>query len=710
MRKRLLKHCRAASCLLAVCAGVAFGQSERFEDSATVVVVEVPVQVVHRGEPVRGLEIGDFEVRENGRMQEIVGFEVVDLAVAPAPAADDPVPRLAARRNFLLLFDLSFSGSGSIVKAQQAARQLTLDALHPTDLVGVALYTASRGAELVLGFTTDRQQLEWAIENLRLPESARHFADPLSLVITDTQTGPGASVGTPGPRGAGANKAERFAALEQQIRDLEPLALKAARNQKEQQVLALTSSLEQLANVMNNLPGKKHVVMLSEGFDSSVLVGTEDFSRIEEMATDAVNGESWRIDSEERFGSSIAKKGLSQMVEAFRRADCTIQAVDIGGARAGADIKPRASGENGLFIMADQTGGELFRNYNDLGEAMDELLDRSSVTYLLAIQPDSIAPDGSFHRLKVKLRGGPKGARLLHRPGFYAPRPFTALSGEERRLNAAGLIIGGREGGELVASVLATPVPLGADRSYVPLLVEIDGERLLGDDASEILPLEIYAYAIDQDGAVQDFSTQALALDRAKVGTVLAASGFKFWGHLDLPAGDYVLRVLVRNARTGSTVLRLSPLRVPVWSDHEAVLLPPLVPEPSGKWLIGQEAGERPEVAYPFVIEGKPFVPAAKPLLAAGQDVDLALMAYNLNEETRRVSAELRAVGKAGNSGQSVPYVIRMRESGAGQGLVRLIGSLESREVPAGHYELVISLAGADGAERTSTIPVEVRG
>ena len=61
-------------------------------------------------------------------------------------------------------------------------------------------------------------------------------------------------------------------------------------------------------------------------------------------------------------------KSLDEMVEAFRRADCTIQAVDIGGARAGGDIKPRASGENGLFILADQTAKRLFPYENPIGQ------------------------------------------------------------------------------------------------------------------------------------------------------------------------------------------------------------------------------------------------------------------------------------------------------------------------------------------------------
>src|SRR4051794_6487559 len=45
-----------------------------------VLSVEVPGQVVRAGEPVRGLQAGDFEVWEGRRKLPLTGFEVLDLA------------------------------------------------------------------------------------------------------------------------------------------------------------------------------------------------------------------------------------------------------------------------------------------------------------------------------------------------------------------------------------------------------------------------------------------------------------------------------------------------------------------------------------------------------------------------------------------------------------------------------------------------------
>src|SRR3954470_3789644 len=127
---------------------------QTFSGATNVVAVEVPVQVIKDGEPVRGLTAKDFEVYDGRRKVNVTGFELLDLA-APAglPSAQVPV---AARRHFLMLFDLSFSEPKSIVKARTAAADV-VDGLHPTDLVAVATYSSLSGPQLVLGFTPDRR-------------------------------------------------------------------------------------------------------------------------------------------------------------------------------------------------------------------------------------------------------------------------------------------------------------------------------------------------------------------------------------------------------------------------------------------------------------------------------------------------------------------------------------------------------------------------
>ncbi len=129
-----------------------------------------------------------------------------------------------------------------------------------------------------------------------------------------------------------------------------------------------------------------------------------------------------------------------------------------------------------------------------------------------------------------------------------------------------------------------------------------------------MLPAEIYAYAIEKSGAVEDFFTQTIGLDLGKAGAVLKQRGLKFFGHFDLPPGSYSVRVLVRNARTGAHALRAVDVEVPTFAGGPA-LLPPLFPEPAGSWLIAREAQQPDDrqVAYPFLLPG-----ALHPGVAAG--------------------------------------------------------------------------------------------
>src|SRR5436305_12127839 len=123
MRKGfLLGWLGAAGLALAMLMGVAPAAAQTFSGSTEVVEVEVPVQVVRDGQPVRGLTAADFELYEGRRKLPVTGFHVVDLA---APAGRGALP-LAGRRQFLLLFDLAFSAPKAVAAAREAARGLVL--------------------------------------------------------------------------------------------------------------------------------------------------------------------------------------------------------------------------------------------------------------------------------------------------------------------------------------------------------------------------------------------------------------------------------------------------------------------------------------------------------------------------------------------------------------------------------------------------------
>ncbi|HEX3126432.1 MAG TPA: VWA domain-containing protein [Thermoanaerobaculia bacterium] len=578
-----------------------------YTDITEVTAVEIPVQVMLDGKPVRGLKAEDFVVYQEKSKQEITGFDVVDLYGAPsAPAAapaDVPAP---ARRHFLFLFDLSFSEPKAIVQARQAAKDLMAD-LHPSDLVAVATYAASRGPELVLGFTPDREQARAAVDTLGLPELVdRNQTDPLRIVVESLRQDMAQASG--GTDAGSAEKGAQFRAgnqemlldrLEGYLVDSQRASLEADKDK----VTALTRSFTDLARLMRSVSGRKHVVYLSEGYDSSILTGSTD-ANVQKDHREATNeGEIWKVDSEARFGSAAAAAQVDAMLQELRRADCVVQAVDIGGLRAtqgssGGLGYERKNGRESLFQMARDTGGDLYENFNDLGAAMGKMLERTGVTYVLTIQPP-VAPDGTYHDLRVELKHGPRGARVVHRPGYYAPRPFAQRSRYEKMLATAGDVLLGEEGGTVRVSALAAPVSNGGATADVLTRIEIDGPSLLHLNEGEDVPVEIYIYAMDSKGRVRDFVAQTLSLDLFKLETRLLESGLRFYGHLELPPGTYTARVLVRNGRTGLHGLKVVPLQVP--STATADLPAVFRPQAEGSWLVVREAPRpgRREISFP---------------------------------------------------------------------------------------------------------------
>jgi hypothetical protein len=172
---------------------------------------------------------------------------------------------------------------------------------------------------------------------------------------------------------------------------------RTARFTRERSIANMARSYGELANMMAAVRGRKHVVLFSEGFDNSLLTGTANVDEQLQQSEDAVKNKIWNIDSTSRFGSTKTVSHIDDMLEEFRRADCVIQAVDVAGLRAGTVPHAQWAGtKDSLFLMARETGGELFENHNDLNLAVAKVLKRTSVTYVLAFQPE-VERNGSYH-------------------------------------------------------------------------------------------------------------------------------------------------------------------------------------------------------------------------------------------------------------------------------------------------------------------------
>jgi VWFA-related protein len=698
--------------------------AQTFEGSSQVTSVEVPVNVVTRdGQPVRGLSAADFEVYDGGDRQKITSFEVVDLKIlnpgesAPGAAAAAPAPppadlRPAARRHFLLLFDLSFSTPSSILRARTAARDFVLHSLQPSDLAAVATYSLESGPKLVVTFTPDRAQLARAVDTLGYRQSfdARTQSEPLRFLVEPPDTALlSEAAGRPGESPL---KAQQDQVLYDYLQTIALTAEKQERDFQMGRIAAYSRSLAQVARSLSAVQGRKQVVFFSEGFDSRLLVGRDTTDPDAVIDNDRVlSGQSYYVDNDQRYGNTTVQENLRRMLEVFRRSDCVIQAVDIGGLRAGADQQARPSGEAALFYIANETGGELFKDANNLLEPLNRVLEQTSVTYLLTFERSDLKTDGAYHRLKVKAKL-PAGARLTHRAGYFAPRPFKQLDPLEKNLLASDDIASAAPKRDLDLNVLAASFRATPGQAYVPIIIEVGGKSLLAGAAGKNLNVEIYAYVSDEKGRMLDFFNRRVAvdLDKGKARQGIAEGGVKYYGHFDLEPGSYQVRVLVRNADTGRTGVQTVPVTVPVYSAAQPVLLPPFFMEEHQKWLLVREqaaSGSEGSVFYPFTVSGEPYVPAARPVLQGEKPARLCLVAYNLGKGSVAVQGEvLAADGKTSPLGK----LTKVERTATGiQGFDKLVATFDPAGLTAGDYVLRVAVTDPlTGHKQMNSLPFQV--
>ncbi len=718
------------------------GKGTVFTGETTVVAVEVPVQVVVGNEPVRGLQAKDFRVYDGKTARPLSGFEVVDVgrsSTEPGQRAAAEVPAFqapgfaetppAGRRHFLLVFDLSFSQAGYIARAVDSARELVRSGLQPSDLVAVAIYTDREGITLPLGFTPDRAQVDRVLDLFdamlegKRPSHgavvAARKADPLGLTAGGwgadlAEVGNAAGYQTSGFAEAfaivtGAGQYSGFqslgsrnvgAFLERNIlAHSAELSEQTIRSQRADQVIDLADVLKELAVQLRAVEGSKHLVLFSEGFDETLF---DSFVHPNAGIDSGTNG--------------LLEPRVRAMITELRRSGWVIQGVDLGGVTVGSARSGANGFKNGLAMLAHETGGTMVENTNDLAVGLQDVLERSSVTYVLTFQAEGVPLDGSFRPLRVEVAGLPRGAHVVYRTGYFAPSPPGSKKPLAERIEVAARLLGGGEPSGLTLAARATALDYDGALARVPVLAEVPARSLLsggsGAAGSGPIEIQIYAYAFAEDGRVADFFAQSVKLAASELGGEPAAAGAKLAGELELPPGTYEIRVLVREPASDREGMRRFTLDVPPMAPGPR-LLPPLFVQPVGeRWVMASVvpgAGTMAAETYPFIVEGKRIAPAAVPVLARGQAARLLVPGIGLAQagvelETRIVDEQGRAM-KAGSL-----QILGRRGPVPGQPDL-LVARLDADGLAPGSYRLEILLPpDAQGVREVAYAPFRVKG
>jgi VWFA-related protein len=615
-------------------------------------LVSLPVFVTDKsGRAMPGLGPEDFTLSEDGKPVKIVSFQYVDTTSDEEQDLIRQAP--AARRRFLLLFDLSFTDPGGLHRAQDAARTFLRTKLAESDLAAVLTFDSNRGIRVVANFSEDRGLLGHAVETLGVPTLAR-ISDPLSLTFdaTDIQGG---------GRSSSSGGQDNSAVTDSFLQTL-ALRLKAAdRNIYEQQVLGLMGSFEELGRALRNVEGRKQLLYFSAGFDSQTLIGMEG-ADARTAAESITQGRLWEVDSDARFGDVRVRELFGQMTRALSSADTVVHAVDVTGlgsderlvaTQVSRDITRSVRGRESLNFVAAETGGRFFRDTNDLGGVLAEIQDMTSRFYILGYQPESQKGPGQFHKLKLKVAR--KDAKVSHRAGYFERIPAVAQTTLQRKFEAAQLVMTGVGANDIRFSSLCLPFPDKGDRQTLGVVLQVPKDQLSWKAGSP-LAVEVYGYAIAEDGSVTDHLAQLARMDPARADADGLAQGLSFYGTFRVPPGKYTIKLLVQDGESGQSGAQFMDVTVPPHDPRVGFLLPPVVMEEQAGWLgldMNQRKDDRGE--NPFHVAGKPFLPRATFQVNGGSRERLVLIAWEPGRAQDPASGIEIQSSLMDSKGQSVP-------------------------------------------------------
>ena len=666
--------------------------------TSEVSLVLLPVFIVdNAGRAVRGLAAEDFELYEDGKPAKVVSFRYVDTTSAEDQEAIRQAS--AARRRFLLLFDKSFTDPAGLNRAQRAAADFVRHRLAESDLAAVATFDINRGFHLVANFTEDRALLVHAVETLGIPSLSR-ISDPLSLaadlMVTD--------VATPGLNRAQLNAqavlGDVLAVLARRMRAAEEEAYRG-------NILTLISSFEDLARGLRGVEGRKQILYFSAGFDSRLLVG-QTGSEQKNASESIARGALWEVDGNVRYGDARVRDLLRGMTRSLASADAVVHAIDVTGLGSDrsltqmtvtVDAARDTSGREALNYLAAETGGRFFKDTNNLEAVLGEMAEMTSRYYVLGFQPVNEKGAGAFHKIKVKVAR--KGAKLSHRAGFYERAPATGRTVLQRQFEAAQLVVTGAGVNDLHFSSLCLPFPVAGDRQTLGVVIQVLKDALSWGGGKP-LALELYAYAVAEDGTVQDHLAQLVRIDPSHADPDGSARGVSFLGTLSVPPGKYTVRLLLQDRDAGTEGVQFMDVTVPPYDARSGFLLPPVVMEDVDRWLKVEMARgtSGPRAAFPFQLGGQPFLPRASLEVSGGSPEKLVLIAYEpARPADPAAGLEIRS-SLVDQQGRTVPAglikIDRVQRDANGRRTYLLAYTPEA--LAKGDYTLRISVA--EGGER----------
>jgi VWFA-related protein len=534
-------------------------------ESATVLkavsrLVVVDVVVTNKkGEPITGLAAKDFTLMEDGAPQSVRFFsfqgdgnsaQAGNSAPPPGPPRKLPsnvvtnIPdyKPGSAMNVILLDALNSDLANQASMREQLIKFIaTVPADRPT-----AIYALGKKLWLLQDFTSDPNVLQTVIRNYKGG-------------ISDLLANP---TGAPPSDPLGMRFMPEFVRLR-----VKQFLKETISTETDLRVNATMEALIALARTLAAYPGRKNLIWLSEAFP---LVIEPDSTVAGRIHTGNV---------ERNYDVQIARTA-----DALMNAQIALYPIDIRGI-ASSDVFKANMGVNNYgesFIsgagtqresrefsdelqaahstmtdLAERTGGKAFYDTNDFGKAVRSSMDDGSTYYTLSYYPSDKNWNGKFR--KIKLRVKLADAKLRYRLGYFAidPSIYQERSAALRAQDfGQTLSLDYPVSTALIFKAGVMP-PSAKTHDKVAVNYVVDAHAISFQKQEDGLQHAILS------GAVQVYSEKGepVKTEATTITTALTPEVFRqvmqhnlpFQMSFDLPPGKYLLRLGIRDDRTGLT-------------------------------------------------------------------------------------------------------------------------------------------------------------
>jgi VWFA-related protein len=532
------------------------GPSTVLKVKTRLVVVDVVAQN-SKGQPVTDLKAEDFTLTEDDKPQQIRSFSLQQTGaqgvmarpqVQPLPAnmvTNLPQYQSSGPWNVLLLDALNSNLPNQAYMRDEMIKFLEkLPQGQP-----LAIYLLGSKLRLVQDFTSDPEALKQAIRGVK-----RHTSGVLSNPA-------GTSPETDLPAGSIANATLALVpGLRSQILAFQEEHTAA---QTDFQVTLTLRALNSLGRTLAGYPGRKNLIWLSEAFPFDILSirnhNSRDYSNdvaaTGSLLSDAqvaiypvdarglVNYSAYSVGSNPNPGSTPA------------RLDSTLNGAM--GQQMNAEANALLAAHTSMADLAEKTGGKAFWGHNNLDTEVQQSLTDGSTYYTLAYYPENKDWNGDFRTIHLKVNRG--GVKLRYRLGYFAEdqSAFTKepQAKQDEALNQA-LSLDWPIATALHFTAQVLP-PSAETQNKVVVRYRIDPRGINFEQGSDGLQhvavlCAIRAYSTrDSDKIVAAEANNMAGPLRPEAYTKVINGFLPCQEQIELPAGDYFVRLGVRDNTTG---------------------------------------------------------------------------------------------------------------------------------------------------------------